>query len=107
MAKRRVKGRQKGAQGHAEGGHGPKTREELKREFESSAPRERFGERPEDRLERPGKHPLVEGREQHDEADINAAKTRLSRKIEREDLDRSDYQVKGGDTRHPALPPEN
>jgi hypothetical protein len=49
----------------------------------------------------------VEGREQHDEADINAAKTRLSRKIEREDLDRSDYQVKGGDTRHPALPPEN
>jgi len=107
MAKRRRKGRQQGPQDHAEGGHGPKTRGELIREFGSSPPDEAFGERPEDRLEKPGKHPLTEGREQHDEADINADKTRLSRKIDRENLDRSDYQVEGGDTRHPALPPEN
>lgn len=107
MAKRRRKGPQKGAQGHAEGEHGPKTRGELIREFGSSLPEEVFGERPEDRLERPGKHPIMEGREQHDEADINADKTRLSREIDRENLDRSDYQVEGGDTRHPVLPPEN
>ena len=107
MEKRGGKGRQKGAQDHAEGGHGPKTEAELRREFESSPPEEPFGARQEDRPEKPGKHPLLEGREQHDEADINANKTRLSRKIDREDLDRSDYQVEGGDTRHPALPPEN
>ena len=107
MAKRKGKGRQKGPQDHAEGGHGPKTEAELRREFESSAPEEPFGDRPEDRLEKAGKHPLMEGREQHDEADINADKTRLSRKIDRENLDRSEFQVEGGDTRHPALPPEN
>jgi hypothetical protein len=107
MATRRGKGQQKGPQDHAEGGHGPKTEAELRREFQSSMPEEPVGERPEDELKRPGAHPLMEGREQHDEADLNADKTRLSRKIERDDLDRSEYQVKGGDTRHPALPPEN
>jgi hypothetical protein len=105
MADRR--GEQKGAQGHPEGGHGPKTRRELVRELESSSPEEPFGERPEDRMERPGKHRLEEGREQHDEAHLNADKTRLSRKLDREDRDRGDYQVKGGDTRHPALPEED
>lgn len=107
MAKRKRKGEQKGAQGHAEGGHGPKTEAELRREFQSATPEEPAGERPEDRVQRPGKHPLTEGREQQDEADANAEKTRPSRKIEREDLERGEYQVKGGDTLHPALPPEN
>jgi hypothetical protein len=107
MATRKGKGQQKGAQDHAEGGHGPKTEAELRREVQSSRPEEPFGERPEDELKKPGKHPLTEGGEQHDEADLNADKTRLSRKIEREDLDRGEYQVTGGDTRHPALPPEN
>ena len=57
MAVRRGKGKQKGPQDHAEGGHGPKTREELIREFESSPREEPFGERPEDRLEKREKHP--------------------------------------------------
>jgi hypothetical protein len=105
MADRR--GKQKGPQDHAEGEHGPKTREELIRELESSPPEEPFGERPEDKLERPGKHRLEERREQHDEADINADKIRLSRKLDREDRDRSDYQVPGGDARHPALPDDD
>ena len=101
------RGERKGAQGHAEGKHGPKTGGELVRELESSPPGEPRGERPEDRLERPGKHRLEEGREQHDEADLNADKTRLSRKLDREDRDRSDYQVRGGDARHPALPEDD
>ncbi len=31
MAKRKRKGQQKGPQDHAEGGHGPKTEDELRR----------------------------------------------------------------------------
>ena len=44
------------------------------------------------------------GPQQHDEPDKNAEKTRLSRKIERDDLERTDFQVPGGATRHPAMP---
>jgi hypothetical protein len=105
MAKRR--GRQRGAQRHAEGEHGEKTREELIRELQSSPPEEPWGERPEDRLERPGAHRLEEGREQHDEADLNADKTRLSRKLDREKRDRSDYQVPGGEAHHPVAPDDD
>jgi hypothetical protein len=102
MAKRR--GKQKGAQQHAEGAHGEKTHAELIAELQSSLPKEPRSERPEDVLMTPGHHRLEEGRTQHDTADQQSDKTRLSRKLEEEHRDRSDYQVPGGAASHPALP---
>jgi hypothetical protein len=97
------KRKQQGPQDHPEGGHGPKTHEELIRELESGPREEPRGERPEDKLERLGKHRLEEGRVQHDEADLNSDKDRLIRKLEREGRDRGDYQIPGGEAHHQAL----
>ena len=65
---------------HAEGEHGPKTRKNLIRQFESSP-----AELPEDERLRvargpegeTGKQRLVEGREQHDEAEKQSERRRL------------------------------
>lgn len=71
---------QKGAQSHPEGGHGDKTRERLRDELESGVgDREPEAAAP---SRRPGKHRLHEGREQHDEADLNSEKNRLAREGE-------------------------
>lgn len=43
-----------------------------------------------------GKHRLFEGREQHDEADLNSEKNRLDRDIREHGHNRENFQVRGG-----------
>lgn len=118
-------GNQKGAQVQAEGQHGEKTRSRLKEQINDEGAREethskreandpnRHGKRTgtaaephEKELNFPesdGRHRLVEGREQHDEADKNSEKNRLSRDIDRHGHDREQFQVPGGKENHPKL----
>ena len=98
------RGKQKGAQQHAEGQHGDKTQSRLREELQSEG-RGRDDDGGADRLHPPeGGARLMEDREQRDEAERNSEKTRLSRDIERHDHDRSEHQVVGGTAAHPALP---
>jgi hypothetical protein len=85
-------GIQKGAQDHAEGQHGSKTRDKILEQLHSgngTAPKA-----PPNPVE-PAKsiahhnaaHRLFEERQQHDEAEKNSEKTRLNREIERRHVD--------------------
>src|SRR5829696_5037623 len=96
-------GNQKGAQVQAEGQHGEKTRSRLKEQINDEGARKetrsqreandpnRHGKRTSEAAEphekelnfpeHDGRHPLFEGRQQHDEADKNSDKNRLSRDI--------------------------
>ncbi len=118
------KGRQKGAQQHAEGQHGPKTEKAIRQTLHSDGPGRREalergetgernvrdvgdrgpGEGERGLHEREGDHRLFEERKQHDEAEANSEKTRLSRDIDEHGHDRSRYQVPGGAATHPELP---
>lgn len=102
MAKKR--GRQKGAQRHAEGEHGEKTK---------ARHREILQSRPSQQVERdvsPHENPdpatarLFSSREQHDEAELNSEETRLSRDISRHGHVRENFQVVGGSESHPSMP---
>lgn len=117
------RGKQKGAQQHAEGQHGEKARarflEEINNDGEGSANQgQRAANDPhrggseagiaevhERELsafgEHDGRHRLVEQREQSDEAEKNSEKTRLSRDIDRHGHDREQFQVPGGRENHP------
>ena len=104
------RGQQKGAQQHAEGQQGPRTTERQIQQYESGA----SGETQRQDAQHPtdGKHRLFERREQHDEADLNSEKNRLSRDIEVHDHVRENFQVEGGaknvrvESRH-AINPDN
>jgi len=88
------KNKQKGAQRHAEGMHGPKTRARILEQLES-----RDAESPStpDRShDEAGKHRLFERREQHDNADRNSEKNRLDRDITEHSHNRGNFQVRGG-----------
>jgi hypothetical protein len=98
-------GNQKGAQAHAEGQQGAKTRARLEQQINDEGAREethsqreandpnRFGKRArtaaepheDDFPESDGRHRLFEGRQQHDEADKNSEKTRHARDVDRHD----------------------
>lgn len=85
-----ARGKQKGAQQHAEGQHGEKARAHLRDEIQTAGPAERDDVEQRDRSvadEHPadGRHRLFEGREQHDEADKNSEKNRLARDVQRHD----------------------
>ena len=88
------RGQQKGAQRHAEGQQGPKTTARQIEQWESGA----SGETQRQDAQHPtdGKHRLFERREQHDEADLNSEKNRLSRDIDEHDHVRENFQVQGG-----------
>jgi hypothetical protein len=113
------RGEQKGAQQHAEGLHGEKTLSRLREETnqgvdpQESSPRaandpNRHGKRSdeahavhEDYLEngelaRDGRHPLFEGRKEHDEADRNQNKNRLDKDVSKHHHDRDRFQLEGG-----------
>ena len=80
-------GIQKGAQDHAEGQHGSKTRDKILEQLHSG--NGTVPEAPPNPVE-PAKsiaHRLFEERQQHDEAEKNSEKTRLNREIERRHLD--------------------
>ena len=102
--------KQKGAQQHAQGEHGEKTRKRIKEivQTKSSEP-EPMEQRPH---RDPAKNRLFSRRRQHDPADEQSDKNRLSRDIERHDHVRENFQVVGGAEGHPANPrsrvnPEN
>ena len=99
----RQKGGQKGAQQHAEGQQGAKTHERLQEQLQSGR-REPDAGKDRTSHDDPGENRLFEDRQQHDEAEKNSEKTRLSRDINRHDHDREDFQVPGGAERHPAMP---
>jgi hypothetical protein len=87
------RGHQKGAQQHAEGSHGKKTHDRLIEQLESGP----SGEPPRDdgRHKIDGGHRLFEHREQHDEADLNSEKNRLSEDVEKHGHNRADFKVPG------------
>ena len=96
---------QKGAQRHAEGEHGEKTRTRIK-EIVQGKPKE--PKRMEEPLHRsPAKSRLFSRRRQHDPAEEQSDKTRLSRDIERHGHVRENFQVVGGAEAHPANPPSH
>jgi len=103
------RGKQKGAQQHAEGQHGEKAQARLREEIQSTGRPERADVEQRD-LERAEQHPrdgghrLFEGRAQHDPADRAADQNRLDIDIERHEHDRSRVQTRGGATSHPAMP---
>lgn len=96
------KGRQKGAQRHAEGEHGAKTKARHTEILQSRpvAPPSDAGPAHDDA----GQNRLFERREQHDEAELHSEKTRVSRDISRHGHVRENFQVVGGAESHPAMP---
>jgi hypothetical protein len=96
------KGMQKGAQKHAEGQHGEKTRRAHIEQLQSRPREDPAEER--NAHDTPGKHRLFEDRVQHDEADIQREKNRLDKDIRDHKHDRHEFQVRGGKASHPALP---
>ena len=82
---KRADGQQKGAQTHAEGQHGDKAHAQFLEQLHSGAseaPREAESGHAYDEGS-DGKRRLVEDRQQHDDADRNSEKVRLTRDKER------------------------
>ena len=114
------RGEQKGAQTHAEGQHGPKAYEARKAEINANGaergdasqraqrdPRASGGEAEmhermmaDPSLNRDGGHRLVENRLQHDEAEKNSEKNRMTIDVQRHGHERDDFQIPGGRERH-------
>jgi hypothetical protein len=94
--------KQKGAQQHAEGMQGPKARAHLMEQLRSGP--SGTAAQPDHSHGDEGKHRLFEGREQHDEADRNSEKNRLSRDIRDHGHNRENFQVPGGSASSRAMP---
>ncbi|HEX5581487.1 MAG TPA: hypothetical protein VFX39_07925 [Gemmatimonadaceae bacterium] len=108
------RGKQKGAQEHAEGQHGAKAHSRFLEEIQASTPdRDELAGGGDTRQHPPdGGHRLFERREQHDPADEASDKNRLGRDIDAHGHVRENFQVRGGAASHPELPsrhidPEN
>jgi hypothetical protein len=85
-------GVQKGPQDHAEGQHGSKTHSKFLEQLKNgsgSAPANPAGgiEPKKNPTDHNAAHRLFEQRQQHDKAEKNSEKTRLSREMERRHLD--------------------
>lgn len=79
-------GHQQGPQDHAEGAHGSKTHQAFIQQLHSKANAPATDEHvsPESKTEKHGpQRRLAQDRQQHDEAEKNSEKTRLSREIDR------------------------
>jgi len=97
MARRkRNRGIQQGAQAHAEGDHGAKTREFIRREQITTKPQDGDGNGPTHDPARIaahddiGKDRLFDGRKQHDEAEKGSEKTRAARDMQKHKHDSAD-----------------
>ena len=92
------RGSQKGAQQHAQGMHGPKSRAHLRDQLQSGDDREADSRSARDAASHddPGKNRLFEQREQRDEAERNSEKNRLDKDIQDHDHNRDNFQVRGG-----------
>jgi hypothetical protein len=103
------RGKQQGAQAHAEGEHGARTRERIREEIQAAGAPDRADTERRDRAsagEHPadGRHRLFEGRSQHDPADRASDQDRLAETVDEEKLDRSKVQTRHGAMAHPAMP---
>ncbi len=79
-------GQQQGPQDHAEGAHGSKTHQAFIQQLHSAAnaPAKDESPSPESKTEKHGsQRRLAQDRQQHDDAEKNSEKTRLSRELER------------------------
>lgn len=88
-------GHQKGPQAHAEGAHGPKTERKIVDQLESGPSGNLEKEEEQHRWDA-GERPMLEGREQHDEADQNSQKNRLFEYLEENNLPKKGHDVQGG-----------
>jgi hypothetical protein len=112
MAKKQddPRGKQKGAQAHAEGQRGEKTHARFLEEVGSEGAGQRAADdraadaRSKGRHPQDGRHRLFEGREQRDEAERNSEKNRLDADIDVHGHVRENFQVRGGAESHPARP---
>lgn len=92
-------GQQQGPQTHAEGAHGEKTHAALIAQLQSGS--ERVGQSQlGDAGPGEGEQRLVEGRQQHDEADRNSEKNRLTKRLDEQEGDRDGHQVPHGHKAH-------
>ena len=94
--------KQKGAQQHAEGQHGPVARAHLLEQLRSGERRTARG-----RVhthDEHGKHRLFERRVQHDVAERDSEKHRLDRDIRAHAHNRENFQVRGGSASSAAMP---
>ena len=103
------RGKQRGAQVHAEGQHGEKTRARFLEEVNSEGEGQRAAEQGADagaerQHPRDGGHRLFEQREQRDEGERNSEKNRLESDIAVHGHVRENFQVRGGAESHPAMP---
>jgi hypothetical protein len=96
------RGKQKGAQRHGEGQHGPKARSHLLEQFRSGETKEAAGDDHDHDAE--GKHRLFQGREQRDHAEQRSEKGRLDRDVREHDHNRENFQVRGGSASARATP---
>lgn len=94
MARRKQnRGVQQGAQSHAEGEHGAKTREFIRREQITTKVKDEESKGPEHDPEQIARHDdigkdrLFDDRKQHDEAEKGSEKTRVSRDMGRHNHD--------------------
>jgi len=90
------RGNQKGAQRHAEGQQGDRTKSRQQEELHSGSGSRSEATHREAQHPTDGKHRLFEGRQQHDEAELNSEKNRLNSDIDVHGHDRNDFQVPGG-----------
>ena len=94
--------KQKGAQRHAEGQHGPKARAHLLEQFRSGETRAPAGD---DRSHgAAGTNRLFERREQRDHAEQRSEKNRLDRDVRDHGHNRENFQVRGGSASARATP---
>lgn len=106
--------KQKGAQQHAQGMHGPKSRAHLIDQLQSGGQQDDDvrTERDPAKHDEAGKHRLFESREQRDEAERNSEKNRLEQDIQDHGHNRENFQVRGGsassraERRNPINPSE-
>jgi hypothetical protein len=106
MADKKKRGVQQGPQDHAEGQQGDKTRARQQEILHSRPPEPSREEREAHAREHenPATHRLFSERGQHDTADEESDKNRLSRDIERHHHVRENFQVRGGAESSPAMP---
>lgn len=90
------RGNQKGAQRHAEGQQGEKTRSRQQEQLHSGSKAREEGTERDTHHPTDGRHRLFEQREQHDEAEQNSEKNRLSSDSDAHGHDRTDFQAPGG-----------
>ena len=104
------RGKQQGAQAHAEGQHGERTHARFLEEVNSEGEGQRAAEdrafeaQARGRHPQDGKHELFEQRGQRDEAERNSEKNRLDADIGAHGHERENFQVRGGAESHPAMP---